>query len=321
LDARCWTYLGPANARVLAVAVIDGSLWIGVDGRGILRYDPSAGQWLQQSFPRKSVHAIARSRGIIWATVSGTAFPDTTLSYLYMSADGGDTWEPRDGGFAAQQQYYSEVGPLALDSSNSSKLLLGLPIGVAESDDAGVSWRQVRDTRSTVLSYDALTVSPISGTRVWAGGANMAAGNQFAQRSDNGGTTWTIVHQPGDSGHGTVPAFLPSRTNTDRVLASIWGSVQVTDDGGASWRTSLQMAHPGRYVLGFAVTSTEVIAVSTEETGTVDGVLGLYTAPSDAGPWTSVATPPDAAGGLAVVVMDPGSWIVATARGVWVARP
>ncbi len=196
LSGHCWVYLGPENVHVTALSEVGGQLWIGTLDQGIFRYDGSQRRWNKLAFSGKYVASIVAmpSGDAVWATVSGAAFPDTTFSYVYLSRDNGRTWQPRDGGFAAQQRYYSTVGPFAVDPLNSNRLLLGPPGGrLALSEDGGVTWRQVLGPRDTTvastLDYLALAFSPTS-SRVWAGGSNIDLGEQLARRSDDTGRTW-----------------------------------------------------------------------------------------------------------------------------------
>jgi len=324
---RCWVYLGPEDAMVLGVAEVNGEWWIGTTPRGILRFDEPDRSWRQVAFPAKTVRSIVvdAATAAVWATVNGAGYPDTTFSYLYVSMNRGKTWEPRDGGFAAQQHFYSDAGPFAIDPSDRNHVLLGIPGGVALSEDGAVTWEQVlglMDTMiATPLGYHSLAVSPADGRRVWVGGTNLLFGEQFGLRSDNGGRTWTEISQPGPPRHGTVSVLLPHPQNPDVVLASIWRSLQQTSDGGATWRTALELAHPGRYIHAFAATDTMLVAVSDEWVSeSVPGVLGLYTAPAHEGPWTAVSTPQDAAAGWSVMVDRQGRIVIGTMRGVWLVR-
>ena len=329
LGGRCWVYLGPDDAMVLAVAEVHGELWIGTTSRGrsgLLRYDAAGRVWRHVAFPGKTVRSIVAdaASGAVWATVNG-AYPDTTFSYLYRTMNRGKTWEPRDGGFAAQQHFYSDAGPFAIDPANRNHILLGIPGGVALSEDGTATWERVlglKDTMfATTLAYDAVAISPADGRRVWAGGTNLLFGEQMALRSDDGGHTWREISRPGPPRHGTVPVLLPHPQNPDVVLASVWRSLQVTSDGGATWRTVLELTRPGRYVHAFVATSAVLVAVSDEwVSDLMPGVLGVYTATAHEGPWTAVPAPPDAASGWSVTLDHQGQIVIGTERGVWLVR-
>lgn len=327
VEGRCWVYLGPQNVTVLAVAEVDEEIWIGTVGGGILRYDASDRTWSRLAFPARTVGSIAvvESEDTVWAAVNGSASSDTTCSYLYVSMDHGRTWQPRDGGLAAEQHCQGSVSAFAADPSDSERLLLANPRGVVLSEDGGLTWEKVLGptdtTVTTSLAFDALAVSPADGMRVWAGGTNLMFGEQFGSRSDDGGHTWTATVQPGPGRRGTVAALLPHSQEPDVVLASIWGSVYRGGYGGATWQSVLELVHPGRYVHAFAVTDTMLFAVSFEETAdAVDGTLGVYAAPALEGPWTVVPTPPSATGGFTVVVDSEGQVAIGTVQGVWLIR-
>jgi ligand-binding sensor domain-containing protein len=312
---------------VRAVAEVHDGLWIGTTPRGLLRYDAADRTWRQVAFPAQTVRSLVvdTASAAVWATVNGAGYPDTTFSYLYVSTNCGETWEPRDGGFAAQQHFHSDAGPFAIDPSNHNHVLLGIPRGVALSEDGAVTWDQVvglKDTMlTTMLAYDALAISPADGRRVWVGGTNLMFGEQFALGSDDGGRTWRETSRPGPPRHGTVTVLLPHSQDLDVVLAAVWRSLQETRDGGGTWRTVLELAHAGRYVHAFAATDTMLVAVSDEWVSDwVPGVLGVYTAPAHEGPWTAVPTPPDAAAGWSVMVDHQGQIVIGTTRGVWLVR-
>jgi hypothetical protein len=232
VSGRCWVYLGPEDAMVRAVAEVHDGLWIGTTPRGLLRYDAADRTWRQVAFPAQTVRSLVvdTASAAVWATVNGAGYPDTTFSYLYVSTNCGETWEPRDGGFAAQQHFHSDAGPFAIDPSNHNHVLLGIPRGVALSEDGAVTWDQVvglKDTMlTTMLAYDALAISPADGRRVWVGGTNLMFGEQFALGSDDGGRTWRETSRPGPPRHGTVTVLLPHSQDLDVVLAAVWRSLQ-----------------------------------------------------------------------------------------------
>lgn len=317
---RCWVYLGPDDVHVSAVAHVDGELWIGTTTSGILRYDPWERSWRHLGFRGNGVRSIVTvpSSGAIWATVNWATDRDTSVSYLYLSRDEGQTWEPRDGGLA--EAHPGAVGPFAIDPLDPRRLILGIPAGVALSEDGGVTWERVLGQANSLLDYYAVAVSPASSRRAWVGGSNLAFSSQFALRSDDGGHAWKEITPP-RQGYGTIVAFLPHPQNPDVALASIWGSLQGTSDGGATWETVLKLAHAGGLVYAFAVTDTMLVAVSDEWlSDRLPGALGVYTARALDGPWTVVPTPDEAGAGFSVTVDGEGQMLIGTIRGVWLVR-
>lgn len=321
---NCWTYLGPADL-VFAVAEVQGELWIGTSTRGILRYDAGSRTWQSQAFDGKTVRSIvvAPSTGAIWATVSGAAYPDTTLSVLYASRDRGRTWQPTDGGLSGTEDFHGTGRQLAIDPFDPDHLVLTSSGGVALSEDGGATWSAVLPTTGTVLAYIAVAVSPADGDRVWVGGTNLTFESQVALRSDDGGRSWSEVSPPRPNGYGSgiVASLLPDPARVGVVLASTWGSLCLTDDAGDTWRSVLDLRHGAGYVEAFARTDTMVVAVSNEWiSDTLPGVLGLYTAASVSGPWTAIPAPGNAEGGFAVVVRHDGELMIGTRQGTWLVR-
>jgi len=171
------------------------------------------------------------------------------------------------------------------------------------------------------VAYNALAVSSANGVRAWVGGGNTVLHQQFVLRSDDRGRTWEETSRPGPEGYGGVVALVADREDADVVVASIWGSLWATSDGGLTWRTVLELAHQGRAAWAFAMTDTMVVAVSDEWLSDwVPGVLGLYVAPAVEGPWTALPTPADAAAGYSVMVDRDGQLVIGTIRGVWLVR-
>lgn len=323
VDDRCWVYLGPEDAFINAIAEVDGQLWVGTETLGILRYDASQQAWEQVAFAHKKVRSVlvVPSDDTIWAAVSGTAYPDTTSSYIYVSANGGRTWEARDGGLADSSHFGGTAGPLVIDRQDPRHLLLSYSGGVALSENSGAKWNTVLSTANTLLGYTAVAISSADSRWAWVGGGNLTFGYQLTLRSDDGGRTWHETTPPHPDGRGTVAAFLPDPDDGDVVLASSYGSVQLTNDGGATWHTVLELAHGGSYVYAFAMNDTILVAVSDEWlSDLVPGALGLYTSAAVEGLWTAVPVPVEAAAGFSVMVDRSGQLVIGTTRGVWLVR-
>jgi len=326
VGGRCWVYLGPDSVDVRAVAEVGSELWIGTTTRGILWYDTQARSWRDLAFPGKSLRSIVvvPSTGAIWVTVNG--YPDTTHSYLYLGSDslsaaGGRIWLPRDGGLAAQNHFAGMVGPFAIDPLDDTRLLLKVPGGLFLSVDRGGTWERVLGGPYSLVAYNALAVSSANGVRAWVGGGNTVLHQQFVLRSDDRGRTWEETSRPGPEGYGGVVALVADREDADVVVASIWGSLWATSDGGLTWRTVLELAHQGRAAWAFAMTDTMVVAVSDEWLSDwVPGVLGLYVAPAVEASRSALPTPADAAAGYSVMVDRDGQLVIGTIRGVWLVR-
>jgi hypothetical protein len=86
---------------------------------------------------------------VVWATYAGFGG-----SHVYRSADGGATWQPRDGNLPD-----IPVHSVAIDPVHSGRLYLGTDLGVFVSSDHGSSW-SVENTGFAAVVTEAVVIGP-----------------------------------------------------------------------------------------------------------------------------------------------------------------
>jgi photosystem II stability/assembly factor-like uncharacterized protein len=199
---------------------------------------------------------------------------------LYRSTDGGATWT-QVAGYGTN--VHADQQAVVFDPNNHDHMFLATDGGIYESTDNGATWT----ARSTgLVTAQCWTVGVAQGSQLaygnttqdnacyeWSGGqafqeilgpeggwieydpndAQIIFGDTWfasAQRSDDGGTTWTSLGVDTDAGHSEMLSI--SRADGTRLLAIAGGIVQRSTDRGASWTQVLAPAGVRLSALQFA---------------------------------------------------------------------
>jgi photosystem II stability/assembly factor-like uncharacterized protein len=152
---------------------------------------------------------------------------------LYVSRDGAGNWEqlpaPLEG---------MEVWSINLTAARPDRLVVGTrPAAVFLTEDAGRTWRQAAAhmrqdcprlvyTRVTTLAAD-----PDDPDLLWAG-----VEIDGIHHSTDGGRTWAQIDEGLTSRDIHALAVLPRRAGHKRVLATSNNDLNLSDDGGRTWR-------------------------------------------------------------------------------------
>ncbi len=177
----------------------------------------------------------------------------TTNQGVYGSANGGETWEPRNGGLGGYGDLV--VSWLAIDPINSQRLLIGTwGYGLFRSTDSGVNWSRLTDP----LASSALQAEPTTGPEpppVRAGGPSYTYGLEAvlgdSETPDSNGVLPLAPRVTGEE-RPTSPEGLPRSlswtpvrqvaidpSNTNHLYACIEkeseGGLFQSWDGGGTW--------------------------------------------------------------------------------------
>jgi photosystem II stability/assembly factor-like uncharacterized protein len=161
---------------------------------------------------------------------------------LYRSADGGATWETRDGATALLD---CGVGDLAVAPSDPAVLYLAgsapgpfrckppVSARVLRSDDGGATWTDVSAGLPREIA-SAVAVDPRDPRVVYAGTGHVYAfPGDGVWKSTDGGGTWSRAG--GELADRTITALLVSAVPGRVYAATDDGRVFRSGDGGASW--------------------------------------------------------------------------------------
>jgi photosystem II stability/assembly factor-like uncharacterized protein len=223
---HCWGSFGSASVAVVAESHDSGDTWdtVGTPTGGL----PGVPHHVLRADPAGRLAAVADELGI------------------YVSIDGGRSWQQRNGGLP-----HGHVRGLVLDPRRPGCWWCALgddgmnPGAVYRSDDAGLSWRKisrdllVADVQRLVLAPSDSQCLYLAARDRYIGGRTYLGG---VYRSDNGGSTWQRI-LPDDFVMGL--AVDPRHANviyaglTDHPYhdQSTGDGIRMTRDGGKTWNT------------------------------------------------------------------------------------
>ncbi len=241
----------PKNADVCFAAVL-GHAFGPNSERGVYRTTNGGQTWERVCFkndetgasdvcfdpnnPRVLFAGFWQTRRRPWEHTSGGPGSD-----LFVSRDGGDTWEslaeaPKDknkkpkGDNGLPPKPWGKVG-VAVAPSDSKRVYAIIEAdkgGLFRSDDGGETWANVNDTRPVrqrAWYYSTLTVHPTNADTVFAPQVPLL-------KSIDGGKTFDEIDGPH---HGDHHDLWIDPKNPQRMINANDGGVDITTDGGKTW--------------------------------------------------------------------------------------
>jgi photosystem II stability/assembly factor-like uncharacterized protein len=192
---------------------------------GTVRRSPDGGAtWISTSDVTGNTTALAIAD-------DGTVYVAAEGSGVFVSLDGGATWQPRSHGLP--EHLFPTA--LAIDPSRPETLYLGLQFGgVYKTENGGVLWSKVGAAPLGLTLISDLEVAPSDGRIVYAA----TTGGVFGVfRSQDGGITWTQLPAPQEVWSLAVDPLQP-----DLIWAGTRSGVLRSPDGGATWETTASPA-------------------------------------------------------------------------------
>jgi photosystem II stability/assembly factor-like uncharacterized protein len=270
-------------------------LFAGTSSGQVLVSENGGGSWLPAglpvAFPGWVVSdLLLDGEGRLWAALWGLWGEGGNL---YVSADGGASWEERSAGLPGSQVYRLAVG--------GDRLLAATRQGVYGSDDGGGTWRHLTAAHPEIEKVSSLLVD----------GSTVLAGTwRRAYKSNDGGLTWRGVFT-GMLLDSEVFS-LQSGRSAGEIWASTCGWVYRSTNGGESWR---------RYQRGMEERRTQAMRVLPGGRLLAGTVAGLYVSDDGGASWSRRTSPELAIGAIAHHPGRPQRVYLGTeGSGVWVSE-
>lgn len=241
-----WSF-GTISGRIMAIASDwNGTLYAGAAAGGVWKSTNDGLSWTSifDTAGTLTVGAITvdpNDSDVLWVGTGDNV--SSCESYfgigLLRSADGGATWELRNGGAGGTLQDLSSFAAIIVDPRDSTHMVVGgrirncasgssQPGGIYSSNDGGVSWT-ARLGNSEV--YEVLQDKTVQDT-FWASTSN------GVYKSVDNAVSWvqqTASGLPNGGVGRTEIAIAPSDSNTVYALFASGPEFWRTTDGGASW--------------------------------------------------------------------------------------
>jgi photosystem II stability/assembly factor-like uncharacterized protein len=217
-----------------------GRLWVtlwGVWGSGQVAYSDDLGKsWVarSQGLPNEPVYALALTLGHEGRLFAGT------LSGVYGSADGGESWRP----LTASLPDLQKVTSLIVDPARPDSVIAGTWRQAYRSDDGGQTWSGIFSGMVLDTELFSLTPIPEHPGEIWASTCG------WVYQTLDHGDHWQRFKDGLDERR--TPAFAPLPDG--RMLAGTVSGVYVSEDGGRNWKrqsdpaiaVQVMAVHPAR---------------------------------------------------------------------------
>lgn len=233
----------PTNPQVVWVAAL-GSPFGNNPERGIYQSVDGGDTWEQKLFvseqtggidlelhptdPNTIYASMWRAERKPWTIISGD---DGSEDGIYVSRDGGDTWEMKTSGLPRHLIGKIDFAVTPADPSRVYALVETTPDqeGLYRSNDEGETWTMVSNYRPLMdrpFYYTNVDVDPVNPDRIYVNCTGFYV-------SDDGGLTWERRSTP----HGDNHDMWINPDDTDIWIQSNDGGANVTLDGGRTWST------------------------------------------------------------------------------------
>ncbi len=177
--------------------------------------------------PRILYASIWEAHRSFWQISSGG--PE---SGIWMSQDGGESWEDLSGRPGLPKGLWGKVGISASPAQSGRVWALiehRTEGGMYRSDDYGATWERVSDNQNLVSRawyYTHVTADPVDPETVFVN-------NLDFYRSNDGGKSWTAIATPHGDNH---DVWIDPRDN-QRMIQGNDGGANVSLNGGLTWST------------------------------------------------------------------------------------
>ena len=246
-----------------SIAVGNGSVYAGVQPAGLFRSDDGGATWTHieglQRHPSRPHWNPGGAGLILHSLVLHPEDPERiwigiSAAGVFHTADGGETWEPRNRGtradFMPEGQNYPEFGQcvhnVVMAAGMPARLYQQNHCGMYRSDDGGLEWRSIEEGLPSDFGFPA-AAHPSDPDTVYLLPLNGATEGRFVPdakaavwRTRDGGRTWQDL-RAGLPQNGAYFGVLRQAMATDRMdPAGVYfgtgsGSLFASADEGESW--------------------------------------------------------------------------------------
>ncbi len=253
---RSWKLMGLEDTRAIhrilphptdpdvAYAGVLGNMWVPNPERGVYKTTDGGATWQQVLYldagtgigemvmdpnnPDKLIAATWTFDRDPWFFNSGGP-----ASGIWVTTDGGANWVRRTAKDGLPKGHLGRIG-LAIAASNSDivyALVEAKENGLYKSTDGGQTFSLVttKDVGDRPFYYAEIYVDPQNPNRVF----HIAT---YISKSEDGGKTFTEIANYGNNVHPDNHAFWIDRDNPEYVIEGNDGGLNISRDGGATWR-------------------------------------------------------------------------------------
>jgi photosystem II stability/assembly factor-like uncharacterized protein len=219
-----WQLLRENDYLAYAVIAADGAgdLYVN-EGDGLWHYSSATQEWTQRTSPPAfNLAADPRRGGYLYA------FNNIFSPKFAVSSNGGETWQ------SVASPLPHGVAAVVVDPTHPSTVYAGGTEGIARSTDNGMTWSMVQPVDTRLLA-----IAPTNPSRLYRSGFTTIASIQAIGllRSDDGGTSWTLLHSPEDFG-GVIAVVVDPGDSQSVWFASNGGTIYHSTDGGLTWQNA-----------------------------------------------------------------------------------
>ena len=307
----------PWNARAKAIAQLNANVRSGrlsVKAASAASSSAIEGDvWLPIG-PRPITDGSYQYAGRVTALATVPGSPNT----VYLGAAQGGVWKTVDGGGSwvplTDGQDSLAIGSLAIDPSNANVVYAGTGeanqscdshygIGLLKSGDGGATWSTLGASTFQNTSIGKIVVHPTISTTLWVANGSGAAGFSCYGRagtfgvykSDDGGTSWTLVLGQAQTGvNQSVHDLIRSPSDPNTLYAAVRTSgIWKTVNGGSTWTRlagGLPTTDIGRFDIGINPGIANTLFVLAERASN-GRQLGTYRSLDAGTTWTALPSP------------------------------
>ncbi|GAB5464950.1 MAG: hypothetical protein Kapaf2KO_03860 [Candidatus Kapaibacteriales bacterium] len=165
---------------------------------------------------------------------------------------------------------YSGIGrvnTVAFDPSNSSRFLVGTPVGgIWETTDNAQTWKPLTDRLSIMQPCGVTDIefAPSNSNIVYAATGDAYGNNTYSlgiHKSTNGGTSWSKTGLDWSfTNFRTIRSIEVHPTDANKVVAATSNGVYISTDGGSNWSRTL---NNGTWDINFKTDNANTLFAST----------------------------------------------------------